>query len=140
MADTFSPYLGLLLQATGSHTNDWINQFNNNDLLPLEKAIAGITPTIPASSGNDFIFDTTNYWNKALVDIADAPGATGGSIPFLLFMPTSVANTPRWWLFNNRCVTPGLIVTFGQASGLPTVVPAGLHIVYADLNNAVIVQ
>ena len=39
--DTFSSFLGMVLQATGSNNNAWGTILNGSALLPLERAIAG---------------------------------------------------------------------------------------------------
>lgn len=52
MADTTSPLLGLLLQATGGNNNSWGDNLNNSVILLIEQAVAGRTDVTGMTGGD----------------------------------------------------------------------------------------
>ena len=52
VADTTSPLLQLLLQGTGNNNNAWGGNLNNQVILPIEQAIAGITTIAVTGASN----------------------------------------------------------------------------------------
>lgn len=126
--DTISPLLQLTLQATGNNNNTWGDKINNLALTPLENAIAGPTMLTNASGTVNL---TTPQRMNAIIDIR---ASLTGDVTIVDAVATS-----KWWMFYNGCTLNGHAVKMQAGGGTAVTVPAGLHFVYTDGANGVLV-
>ena len=131
-ADTYDPFLGLILQGTGNNNNNWGAIANNSMVSPAARAIAGIVNRSNTGGTLDLSGSPPPAAMRQDIDaIQNFNGALTSDQTVI------VPNLSKVWLFANN--TTGAFNLFVKtAAGTATQIPQGTtKQVYCDGNNGV---
>jgi microcystin-dependent protein len=132
-ADTFDPFLGLILQGTGNNNNSWGTICNNSMVSPAARAIAGVVTRSNTGGTVDLSGSPPPAGPRADIDAIQLfNGALTSDLTII------VPNLSKLWWFQNN--TSGAFNMFVKTSaGTATQIPQGCgRMVMGDGNNNII--
>lgn len=136
-ADTYSPILGLLRQATGNNNNNWGDMFNNSTSSPLERSIAGVA--VRSNTGGALDLSGSPPPASLRQDV-DAIQLFNGALTEDLTV--TVPNISKTWWFHNA-TTGDYFLYVKTPTGNPIQIPQGccrLALCYGDSSGVLIRQ